>query len=134
MVQEVGGCVVAGYVHPPPSIHDRPDSITDLELPLSTSKERPDAVTTIAITKEEVLSDGRIIAPISTFAAQDSLTIPALYDYMAAAGGDRQEQTDRRRVMIQSDREVEFNIVKRVMYTCSRAGYTDFTILVIEEG
>jgi biopolymer transport protein ExbD len=36
-------------------------------------------------------------------------------------------------VMIQADKNIEFEIVKKVMYTCSKAGATDFTILVVNE-
>ncbi len=36
-------------------------------------------------------------------------------------------------LMIQADQETEFNIIKRVMYTCSKAGVADFTVLVYRE-
>jgi biopolymer transport protein ExbD len=38
-----------------------------------------------------------------------------------------------REVLIQADKETEFNVIKRVMFTCSRAGFTDYSVLVLGE-
>ena len=45
----------------------------------------------------------------------------------------RKKTGESKRIIIQCDKELEFNIVKRVMYTCSKAGFTDFSVLVIED-
>jgi hypothetical protein len=37
------------------------------------------------------------------------------------------------KVLIQCDREIEFSIVKKVMFSCSKAGFSDFSVLVIQE-
>jgi biopolymer transport protein ExbD len=105
----------------------------DLELPVSTSEKEPKSMLSIEITKNEVLSDGEHITDIDAFAESDSLIIPLLFDWMLLQKSNIADTLRSREVLIQSDREIEFNIVKRVMYTCSRAGFVDFSVLVLQE-
>jgi biopolymer transport protein ExbD len=37
------------------------------------------------------------------------------------------------KLLIQADKEVPFAIVKKVMYSCSKAGFDDFKVLVIQD-
>ncbi|MBD3317747.1 MAG: hypothetical protein GF344_18320, partial [Chitinivibrionales bacterium] len=78
--------------------------------------------------------EGTMITALETIVPGDSLTLPSLYDWMLQQKEKISSDPPGREVMIQSDKEIEFEIVKRVMYTCSKAGYDDFTILVMQEG
>lgn len=105
----------------------------DLQLPVSTSKTPPKPTCTIEVTKEEIISEGNSITTIESIEKQDSLIIPLLYKWMNIQKAKCSDTTKINEVLIQSDREVEFNIIKRVMFTCSKAGFTDFSVLVMEE-
>ena len=105
----------------------------DLSLPVSTSRQPAKPKLAIEISKSYVLSGGTIIAYIDEFKRSDSLLIPALYDYMIVQKTMYVDKKRAQEVLIQSDREVAFNILKRVMYTCSRAGFIDFSVLVLKE-
>jgi biopolymer transport protein ExbD len=105
----------------------------DLELPVSTSKKEPKSMYTIEITKTSILSEGELITDIKDFEHNDSLIIPLLFDWMLVQKSKIDDTLRSREVLIQSDREIEFNVVKRVMYTCSRAGFVDFSVLVLQE-
>lgn len=105
----------------------------NLALPISTSKIKPDPVTTIEISRNSIIAEGTILAEHSSFVSADSMVIPELLTWFSKRN-DKPAPKHDREIMIQSDREIEFNIVKRVMYTCSKAGYSDFSVLVIEEG
>jgi biopolymer transport protein ExbD len=106
---------------------------TDLQLPTSTAREQPQPTKTIAITQSDVIGDGQVLASISSFADADSMLISPVLNWLGgtAESGD---EAPPREIIIQSDRELEFHIVKKVMYTCSKAGYADFTVLVLREG
>lgn len=106
---------------------------SDLVLPYSNSQKTPRPVYSIEITQKEVIADGKIIAPIDDFKNQDSLTIPSLYEWMRLEKTKSFDTAGVKEVMIQSDRNIAFNVVKRVMYTCSKAGFTDFSVLVLQE-
>ena len=85
----------------------------------------------IEIAKNMVISDGAIIAATDKFSKRDSLLIPELYKWLIGKRNLRADTTSQ--ILLQCDKEVQFSIVKRVMYTCSKANFTDFSILVIQE-
>ncbi len=105
----------------------------DLELPVSTSQKEPKSMLSIEITKTSVLSDGESITEIDDFKDSDSLVIPHLFKWMLLQKSMIGDTARLKEVLIQTDREIEFNVVKRVMYTCSRAGFIDFSVLVLQE-
>jgi len=108
-------------------------SSPDLELPVSSSQKPPKPMCSIEITKTSVLSEGESIAEIDQFKDNDSLLIPLLFDWMRIQKAKFDNEKRSSEVLIQSDRDAEFNVVKRVMFTCSKAGFSDFSVLVVEE-
>ncbi|MBN1306870.1 MAG: biopolymer transporter ExbD, partial [Chitinispirillaceae bacterium] len=105
----------------------------DLHLPISTSEMPPSPRCAVEITRKAVLADGQVIETLDRIAAGDSLLVSPLFDWMKL---QRAKCTDSLRppeVMIQCDREVEFAIVKKVMFTCSKAGFADYSVLVLQE-
>ncbi len=104
----------------------------DLELPISTSRETPRPLPSVEITRSAVMSGGEVITSINEFASSDSLLIPRLYQW-AETRFSPSDTTQTSNLMIQADQETEFNIIKRVMYTCGKAGVSDFTVLVYQE-
>lgn len=105
----------------------------DLTLPISTSQKPPEPMCAIEVTQSAVVSDGNLIAPIASFENSDSLLVPSLLEWMSIEKAKCDDTTKVQEVLIQSDREIPFNIIKRVMYTCSRAGFADFSVLVLQE-
>jgi biopolymer transport protein ExbD len=105
----------------------------DLRLPVSNSQKRPQPALTIEITKTAVLSEGIVIAQIPSFQKSNDLLINSLNQFLAAkkkleaVGPNKGSE-----VIIQCDREIEFNVVKRVMFTCTHAGFTNFSVIAIE--
>ena len=104
---------------------------SDLELPVSTSAKKPSPRWSIEISRNAVMSEGAYIAPTAGFAKRDSLLMPELYKWLQTMRRLRDDTTSR--ALIQCDKEVPYAIVKKVMYTCSKAKFTDFSVLVIQE-
>jgi biopolymer transport protein TolR len=104
---------------------------SDLQLPLSSSKKQPSPSMTLEITRDAVVAEGRQLAANGSFAGSGDLLIQNVYNWLLTKK-DRLA-AEQKQIIIQCDRDLEFNIVKRVMYTCSKAGFTDFSVLVIEE-
>lgn len=105
----------------------------DLMLPLSSATEPPRPVCTIEITRDAVVVEGDVIARIDDFVPSDSLLVPLLHDYMLVQRAKCPDTAGTMEALIQSDREVPFDVIKRVMFTCSKAGFSDFLVLVLEE-
>jgi biopolymer transport protein ExbD len=104
---------------------------TDLELPVSTSQKHPKPQWSIEIARDMVMSEGMVVASTKTFAKQDSLLVSELYKWLEKKRAQRVDSSTK--LLLQCDREVPYAIVKKVMYTCSKANFTDFSILVIQE-
>lgn len=105
----------------------------DLELPISTSEKPPKPMATLEITGTAVSSEGTVIAPIGSFAEQDTMLIGPLFNWVTMQKSRVADTAMARQMLIQADKSIPFNVVKRVMFTCSKAGVTDFSVLVLEQ-
>ena len=104
---------------------------SDLELPVSTSTKPPKPQWSIEIARNVVMSEGTVIASTNQYAKRDSLLIPELYKWLGAKRRLRADTSSQ--ILLQCDKEIPYAIVKKVMYTCSKASFTDFSILVLQE-
>jgi len=104
---------------------------SDLELPISTSMNKPMARWNVEISRTSVMSEGTFIAFTGAYAKKDSLLIPELLTWLKNTRRVRGDTTSQ--ALIQCDKEVPYAIVKKVMYTCSKAKFTDFSVLVVQE-
>ena len=105
----------------------------DLNLPESMSIEAPTPMINVEITSKGVNIDGVQVVDLAAVVGQDSLMIVSLYDGLkdiAASSGIADQENE---VTIQCDRALGFQIIKKVMYTCSQASFSDFSLLVIRE-
>lgn len=105
---------------------------TDLVLPVSTSEETPRVRSSIEITKKAVICEGRVLAGTDSLLSGDSLLVPRVYEWMKVMR-QRSSDSSGSELVIQCDREIQFAAVKKIMYTCSKAGFTDFLVLVVRE-
>lgn len=104
----------------------------DLVLPVSSSEKPPRPRCSIEITRTALLCDGEHLTTIADIAVSDSLLVPSLFSWMQLQRANVEDTLKAPEVMIQCDREIEYAIVKKVMYTCSRAGFVDFSVLVLQ--
>ena len=105
----------------------------DLALPVSTSLKPPQPRCAVEITRTAVMAEGQALATLESMATSDSLLVPALYSWMLLQRSKCVDSLKPPEVMIQCDREVEFEYVKKVMFTCSKAGFIDYSVLVLQE-
>ena len=96
---------------------------TDIKLPYSEAKKTPLPTYMVQITKTEVRIQGVRVVGNDTFADSDELIIPELFENLS-------KDEVEKRIIIEADRSLSFNIIKRVCFTCSAAGFEDFEILV----
>lgn len=112
----------------------------DLRLPESTSRQAPQVMSVIAVTDEWMLVDGRPIAKLDTVLTREVLRIPSLESELQRlrrlSEGMGQLSTQMRgfqgRIAIQGDRDITFNLLKRIMVTCGQVGYNDMHLAVLE--
>ena len=113
--------------------------VPGVNLPESTSETTPQASIVIAIFDDAVMMDGEVVVTISRAVAEDDLFIELLGRRLDAARDKTMEIARRRgveeefrgRVSIQGDRNIDFEILQRVMYTCSMSGFEEISLAVI---
>jgi biopolymer transport protein ExbD len=58
--------------------------------------------------------------------------IPPLFARLEAISEVTGTRDREHEVTIHCDKRMDFRLIKRVMYTCARAEYADFSLLVLE--
>lgn len=105
----------------------------NLDLPVSASQTPPKPSLSIEITKNNVVADGKTVGTITQIMKSDTMLIPDLYRLLAQIYSGREISNLKGGILIQADRETEYSVLKRVMFSCSKAGLKDFTILAVQK-
>lgn len=113
----------------------------DLSLPESTSQKAPEVASVISVTNQWILLDGRPVEKIETVLSQEDLLILNLHDQLLqlrniteSIGGisDRDIVGFKGKIAIQGDRNITFELMKRIMLTCSKVGYNNMQLTVMQ--
>jgi biopolymer transport protein ExbD len=113
----------------------------DLRLPESTAQTSPRVTSVVSITSQWVLLDGRPIEKISSILSSESLLVEGL---------DRELKNLRKvsetignmsshlsgfqgTITIQADRNITFDLLKRIMLTCGQVGYNNMMLAVLQK-
>ncbi len=110
----------------------------DLTLPESSAKLRPRVASVIGITKDWILVDGRPIKRTQSVIGDRQMLIKELYDELVRlrqvtetiGGMASGAHGFRGNISIQGDRDIEFDLLKRIMLTCGQAGYNNMNLTV----
>ncbi|RKZ09872.1 hypothetical protein DRQ32_07725 [bacterium] len=114
--------------------------VPGVQLPESSSETTPQSAVVIAIFDDNIMIDSELIASISNENAEADLLIAALADRLDEALEKSLLIAERRgedpdafegQIAIQGDRQIEFEILQRVMYTCNASGYENISLAVV---
>jgi len=115
--------------------------VPGVELPESTSEENAAPKLVVAVFDDAILVGDEMVASVSASLAEESLWIDGLGrrleaerargDALAQRRGETGEDAQPASLAIQGDRDIEFSILQKVMYTCNRSGFDDIALAVI---
>jgi biopolymer transport protein ExbD len=111
----------------------------NLELPVSSSKMRPEQTLTIAISQKHILVEGAPVALVSEEWERGGTDIPALGRFL----DDRRKQTEQiaeydqsvkfdGKLTIQGDKKIPYWLLQKVLATCGENGYSNFSLAVMK--
>jgi len=106
---------------------------SNVDLPISSADKSAQSRCAVTITKEDIIAGDQILASVADVEKNESLVIEPLHNMMRAILPSCMVD-DVGSIVILCDRDVNFSVVKKVMSTCSRAGVTNYSILVLREG
>ncbi len=112
-----------------------------LELPQSTALHAPQTSLVVAIDDDAILLGSERIASLQETASGQPMLIASLDARLKAVRSQReqiaslrgQEAEVDRLVTIQGDRQIEFQVLQKVMYTLNRNGYDEIALAVIQD-
>lgn len=103
----------------------------DLTLAESESKTRPIESLNIELTPEYLIVDGMRVGTLENVAISDTMMIGGLYHKLIETLKSPRMAVHKGRIIIQCDKSVDFKILKKVMYTCGKANFSHFSLLVV---
>jgi biopolymer transport protein ExbD len=120
-------------------------SADNLVLPQSVKSENPAEVAmNIVVDQDWVLVDDQQIMKTADAKAQDSLTLGPVFEILKEKRAEEEESTlagiidaSIGKIVLQFDKNLEYDIVTKTVATCGRAGYTNVKFAVTkreEEG
>jgi len=106
-----------------------------VELPVSVAESKPDEQLTVLVTSNDVLVQGRSVIKTADLKGLEDDLIPVLQtelDYHAArtplADGE-----EGRPVTIVGDKSTAYSVLKKVMNTCAKSGFSNISLAVNQQ-
>ena len=106
-----------------------------IEIPQSSAEVKPQASVVVMITKEHLFVQGE---PVSTIAELQGATTPlveplrAVLERPMLAGATTEDHASRE-VTVIADKSLPFDVVKRVMATCTSSSYGKISLAVLQK-
>jgi len=109
-----------------------------IKLPESVVEEKPRETVVIFVGTEEVLIQGVVVARVSDIQAMGNVEIEPIGVRLAelsdsVIGLSTQAVAESQEVTVLADKTVPFNVLKKVMATCTAQGYTRVSLAVVQK-
>lgn len=114
------------------------DNPKNLRLPDSVAERKPEQTVVVMVTPEAVLLRGELVATMEEVMAVEDQAVPSIRvaleaEAQKAIGLSGQSEEKRREITIMGDRALSFKVLKKVMASCTAAGYTKISLAVIQK-
>ena len=105
-------------------------STRNIHLPDSIAKQTPERSLVIAVDAERIRLQGAVIMHVAEAMSAKAVTLPALEQALQKNAGRAGQGEDGNSITIMGDRDIPYALLKKIMLTCARAGYTDLALAV----
>jgi len=114
---------------------ETPKKIT---LPASVVEDKPRETVVIFVSATEVTVQGEVVALVEDILSAEGQNIASIGERLAQLneniiGFNTRTVAERREVTILADRSVPFNVVKKIMSTCTGRGFERISLAVIQK-
>ena len=108
---------------------------SDIELPDSTSEQRPENKLVISVSAEDLIVQGRPVAKIQDLLGDAEPVIAGLQSELEYQAGRRGEIPEGgHEITVMGDKEVPYWLLKRILYTCQNADFAQISLAVNKLG
>ena len=114
------------------------DAPKEVTLPESRVEAKPRETVVIFVSKDEVLVQGKLVALVADILGGESSTMNEIATRLAelknnVIGTNTQIIAATQEVTILADKSVPFIVIKQIMSTCTREGYENVSLAVIQK-
>lgn len=109
-----------------------------LKLPESVANKKPEETLVVMVNDEDILVRGKKVASVQAVMASRALVIQSLkteldYHSKRSRVGKPEDTKRKREITIMGDQKIPFELLKKVMVTCTRANYTKISLAVLKK-
>lgn len=111
-----------------------------VQLPESSSETHPENSVRLAVNDRGILLGDELVATMDAVRAQEDMLIPGLAErlvkvreQMDKLSAKKGRTAENRTVTIQGDRDLEFAVLQKIMYTLSQEGFAEISLAVIKK-
>lgn len=112
----------------------------DVTLPESSSREKPEISLVIAVSDKVITLGDQSIVSVADASAREGIYLEELAKSLDAAWSQMEDIAKRRgmekeleaKITIQGDREMEFDLLQKVMFTCNQSGFDQISLAVVQ--
>jgi len=113
-------------------------SVKDVALPESVSEQKPRQNIVVMVTDKDILVQGSKVASVSAIPANGKLTIESLKNALEVQNRNRLVKTSSNKaaapeVTIMGNKEIPYQLLKKVMATCTEAGFGKISLAVLQK-
>jgi biopolymer transport protein ExbD len=108
-------------------------------IPQSISDKKPHETVVVMVTKDELLVDGKTVALIKEIASSPEPVVSSLQAVLASQaatvlGATKSDgSANDREVTIMGDKDLPYNVLKKIMATCTQANFNKVSLAVLEK-
>ena len=111
----------------------------NVEIPLSSAETKPAETVVVTITKDMLLVQGDVIATMDQIRDPKAALIEPLREYLSRplsskSGAVQQAALAHREITVLADRGLPYEVIRKVMTTCTAAAYDKLSLAVLENG
>lgn len=99
-------------------------------LPESTAKKLPIKNLVIAVNKDNIRLQGRVITSVKQAMDNKSKTILPLFNALKKTSKTVKDIVDKKGVTIMGDKDIPYALLKKIMLTCAGAEFTNLSFAV----
>ena len=110
-------------------------STKSVRLPESIAQKTPKETLVVAVNKEDIIAQGRKVASVPDILATNDNIIPGLLKELVyqARRNRNIKQEEGGDITIMGDKQIPYVLMKKIMITCTKAGFTNISLAVIHK-
>lgn len=110
----------------------------NVEIPVSTADAKPAETVVVTITKDMLIVQGQVIATMDQIRDPQTALIEPLREYLSrplvSDSAASQAALAHREITVLADRGLPYEVIRKVMTTCTAAAYDKLSLAVLEGG